>query len=165
MWGEAGECPRRAIVFLGVSTLSLDAKGRLAVPARYRHRLEESSNSRLVVTINPRERCLWMYPEPEWREIAQKLSRLPTLKPQNQLMQRLILGHALEVEMDGQGRILLTSQLREYAGLDKHAAVVGQGHKFEIWDEGLWNEQRSAWLSAAAEPSSELSAELEELAL
>jgi MraZ protein len=152
-------------VFLGVNTLSLDTKGRLAVPARYRHRLEECCNSRLVVTINPRERCLWMYPEPEWRDIAQRISRLPTLKPQNQLMQRLILGHALEVEMDGQGRILLTTQLRDYAGLAKHVAVVGQGHKFEIWDETQWDAQRSAWLAAAAEPSSELSAELEELAL
>jgi MraZ protein len=152
-------------VFLGVSTVSLDAKGRLAVPARYRQRLEECCSAQLVVTINPRERCLWMYPEPEWREIAQKLSRLPTLKPQNQLMQRLILGHALEVEMDGQGRILLSTQLRDYAALDKLVAVVVQGHNFEIWDEAHWNEQRLDWLAAAAETGSARSAELEELAL
>jgi len=152
-------------VFLGVSTVSLDAKGRLAVPARYRERLEECCSSQLVVTINPREKCLWMYPRPDWRELALKISKLPTFKPQNQLMQRLILGHAQEVEMDGQGRILLSTQLREYAALDKLVAVVGQGHKFEIWDEAHWNEQRLAWLAAAGEPDSALSTELEELAL
>lgn len=152
-------------MFLGVSTLSLDAKGRLAVPARYRARLEACCASQLVVTINPREPCLWMYPVPEWEEIARKLSRLPTLNPQNQLMQRLILGHAQEVEMDAQGRILLGAQLRDYAGLTRQAAVVGQGHKFEIWDEERWSAQRLAWLAAAGEPGPELSAELEGLAL
>lgn len=147
-------------MFLGVSTLNLDAKGRLAVPARYRERLRESSASRIVATINPREHCLWLYPETEWREIARKVSRLPTLKKQNQLLQRLLLGHASELEMDGQGRILLSSELREYAGLGKQVALVGQGHKFEIWDQSSWAENREEWLTDV-----ELSDELENMAL
>ena len=152
-------------MFLGVNTLNVDAKGRLAVPAKYRERLAECCASRVVVTINPRENCLWLYPETEWREIARKVSRLPTLKRQNQLLQRLLLGHASDMEMDGQGRILLNNELREYAGLDKRVALVGQGHKFEIWDESKWMGNREDWLAAASQRDTDLSEELENMAL
>jgi len=114
----------------------------------------------MVATINPREHCLWLYPETEWREIARKVSRLPTLNKQNQLLQRLLLGHASELEMDGQGRILLSNELREYAGMSKQVALVGQGHKFEIWDQSTWSEHREEWLTDV-----ELSEELENMAL
>ena len=95
-------------MFLGVNTLNLDAKGRLAIPAKHRDTLAQCCASRVVVTINPNadDQCLWLYPENEWREIARKLSRLPTMKRQNQLIQRLMLGHASELELDSQGRIL-----------------------------------------------------------
>lgn len=152
-------------MFLGVSTLNLDAKGRLAIPAKHRERLTETSGARVVVTVNPREHCLWLYPESEWSEIARKVSRLPTLNRQNQLLQRLLLGHAAELEMDGQGRILLTNELREYAHMDKRVALVGQGHKFEIWDGARWTENREDWLTEANKPDSDLSGELENMAL
>ena len=151
-------------MFLGVNTLNLDAKGRMAVPARYRDALKDHG-ARVVVTINPRERCLWLYPESEWTEIAGKLSRLPTLKPQNLRMQRLLLGHALELEMDGQGRILISNELREYAGLEKRVSLVGQGHKFEIWGADAWLDSRDAWLAEAQDQASELSEELEGMSL
>lgn len=152
-------------MFLGVNTLNLDAKGRLAIPAKHRESLAEMAASRVVVTINPREHCLWLYPENEWRDIARKVSRLPTLKRQNQLLQRLLLGHASELEMDSQGRILLATELREYAGMDKRVAIVGQGHKFEIWSEASWTENRESWMAEANQTDSELSEGLESMTL
>lgn len=150
-------------MFLGVTTLNLDAKGRMAIPAKHRDALADCCGSRVVVTINPREHCLWLYPENEWREIARKLSRLPTMNRQNQLLQRLLLGHASELEMDGQGRILLSPELREYAGLGKRTSLVGQGHKFEIWDESAWAGKREEWLGEANDAASDLSEQLSEM--
>ncbi len=152
-------------MFLGVSTLNLDAKGRMAIPAKYRDALADCCASRVVVTINPREHCLWLYPETEWAEIARKVARLPTLNRQNQILQRLLLGHASELEMDGQGRILLSAELRDYARLGKKVSLIGQGHKFEIWDaEGMLSE-REGWLGEASLTDGEISGELSELRL
>lgn len=147
-------------MFLGVNTLNLDTKGRMAIPAKYRDALAHTGVVRVVVTINPREHCLWLYPENEWHEIARKLSRLPTLQAQNQLLQRLLLGHAAEAELDAQGRILLPTELRDYAGLGKKVSLVGQGHKFEIWDETAWTQNRESWLAEAGEVVAELSEDL-----
>jgi len=152
-------------VFLGVSTLNLDAKGRMAIPAKYRDALAECCASRVVVTINPREHCLWLYPEAEWNEIARKVAQLPTLNRQNLILQRLLLGHASELEMDGQGRILLSSELREYARLGKKISLIGQGHKFEIWDAGGMLAEREGWLDEASISDEDLSDELSELRL
>ena len=143
-------------MFQGVSTLNLDTKGRMAIPARHRDVLTHDGVARVVVTINPREHCLWLYPENEWEDIAYKLSRLPSLRPQTQLLQRLLLGHAVEAELDAQGRILLSTELREYAALGKKVSLVGQGHKFEIWNEATWAEQRETWLTEADVALSEL---------
>jgi len=147
-------------VFLGVNTLNLDAKGRMAIPAKHRDAL---ADARVVVTVNPQEHCLWLYPENEWREIARKLSRLPTMDRQNRLLQRLLLGHASELDLDAQGRILLSPELREYAALGKKVSLVGQGHKFEIWDEQAWAGSREEWLSEANDLGSELSDQLGEM--
>ena len=147
-------------MFLGVSTLNLDAKGRMAIPAKQRDQL---SNARVVVTVNPQEHCLWLYPEDEWREIARNVSRLPEMVRQNRLLKRLLLGHASELDLDGQGRILLSPELRDYAGLDKRVALVGQGHKFEIWDEQAWAGSREEWLAEANDIGSELSGQLSEM--
>jgi MraZ protein len=152
-------------VFLGASTLNLDAKGRMAVPAKYRDALAECCGSRVVVTINPTEHCLWLYPETEWNEIARKVASLPSLVRKNQLLQRLLLGHASELEMDGQGRILLSSELREYARLGKKASLIGQGHKFEIWDADGMGDEREGWLGEASQLGEDLSDELAGLRL
>jgi MraZ protein len=152
-------------VFLGVNTLNLDAKGRMAIPAKYRDELADCCASRVVVTISPSDKCLLLYPDSEWREIARKVSRLPNVNRQNRLLQRLLLGHATELEMDGQGRILLAPALRDYASLDKRVAVVGEGHRFEIWNEQTWLDNREGWLAEAGDPNSVLSDELAELSL
>lgn len=154
-------------MFQGVNTLNLDAKGRMAIPAKYRDTLAQTCASQMVVTINPnpRDKCLWLYPENEWREIARKVSRLPNMKRQTQLIQRLILGHASEVELDGQGRILLSPELRGYAGLDKRVALVGQVQKFEVWSADTWAENRDSWSAEALGDESLLSEELGDLSL
>lgn len=150
-------------MFLGVNTLNLDAKGRMAIPAKHREALADCCASRIVVTINPTEKCLWMYPENEWHEIAAKLSRLPTLNRQNQTLQRMLLGHASELEMDGQGRILLSTELREYAQMTKKIWVVGEGHKFEIWSDELWQANLPGWMDEAASLEDELPADLSQM--
>lgn len=93
-------------MFRGVNRLNLDAKGRLAVPTRFRGRLQECCASELVVTID-RDHCLLIYPLPEWQEIERKLMRLPSFNKATRNLQRLLVGHATDVEMDGQGRVLL----------------------------------------------------------
>ena len=154
-------------MFLGVSTLNLDAKGRLAVPAKHRETLAECCASRVVVTVNPdpENQCLWLYPENEWREVARKLSRLPSMNRANQAIQRLMLGHASELEFDGQGRILLSNELREFATLGKRVALVGQVHKFEIWDVDAWTGNREQWQAAMLSDDGGLSEELAGLTL
>ncbi len=150
--------------FRGINNVSLDVKGRMAMPARYRERLLESCGGRLVVTID-RDHCLLVYPLPEWEIIETRLNQLPSLNRQARLLQRLYIGHATELDMDAQGRILLPLMLREYAGLGKKIVLIGQGRKFEIWDETLWNESQEAWVEAVQSNEGELPASLEELSL
>lgn len=149
-------------MFRGVSAINVDAKGRMAMPAKYRDRLQECCNNRLVLTVDL-DRCLLLFPETDWEQFERKLMSLPTLNPRTRRLQRLFLGHASECEIDNQGRILLPQLLREYAGLDKHVVLVGQGAKFELWDEKSWNENREAWLAEEAASTEELPAELETL--
>jgi MraZ protein len=100
----------------------------------------------VVLTIDTEERCLLLYPLLGWEEIERKLAGLPSFNPAARRIQRLLIGHATDIEMDGHGRILLPPLLREYAGLQKNAVLVGQGRKFELWDEAHWNESRGRWL-------------------
>lgn len=135
-------------MFRGVSILNLDAKGRLAIPARYREQLQACCASRLVITVDA-DHCLLIYPEPNWVEIERKLERLPSFNPTARKLQRLYIGHAQDVEMDAQGRVLLPPSLRSFASLDKRVALVGQSNKFELWDEDAWVGRRDQWLNEA----------------
>ncbi len=132
--------------FRGVSNLSLDAKGRIVLPARYRERLAEFCHSQLVVTIDTDQPCLLIYPLPEWELIEEKIEALPSFNPTTRRIQRLLIGHATEVEVDANGRMLLSNPLRDYAQLGKKVVLIGQGKKFELWDETLWNERMESWL-------------------
>ena len=129
-------------MFRGANLANMDAKGRIVLPTRYRAYLQDGS----IVTIDTEERCLLLYPQKVWEEIESKLAALPSYNAQARRIQRLLIGHATEVELDAQGRMLLPPLLREYAGLDKRAVLVGQGKKIEIWAEAHWNESRSQWL-------------------
>ncbi len=154
-------------MFQGVSTLSLDAKGRLAVPAKHRESLAASGPARVVVTVNPMstDACLWLYPEADWRHVVRQLTDLPAFDPQAQAMRRLMIGYASEHELDGQGRILISQEQRDFAGLGKRVALVGQGKLFEIWDEGVWQESQKRWLAKLGEEGGGLSEGLRGLVL
>jgi len=149
-------------VFRGATKVTLDAKGRLAIPTRHRERLSARCEGQLVATVD-RDYCLLIYPFPDWEEIERKLVRLPSLNRQARRLQRLMVGYATELEIDAHGRILLPKELREFAGLGRQAILIGQGNKFELWDEESWNEKRDAWLGEDDEV--DLPAELESLSL
>jgi len=150
--------------FRGINNISIDAKGRMAMPARYRECLLEGCGGRLVVTVD-QDHCLLVYPLPEWEIIENKLIALPSLNKQARLLQRLLIGHATELDMDAQGRILLPNMLREFAGLNKKAVIIGQGKKLEIWDEDTWSVNQEEWVAAVQADEGELPAALEELSL
>ncbi len=126
-------------MFRGVATFNLDAKGRMAIPAKFRKHLDACCEGRLMVTVDHADNCLQLYPMPEWSNVEQKLSELPSLNPQVRRLKRMLLGNATECEMDKNGRILLPTKLREFAGLDKNTVMIGQGNKFELWNEATWN--------------------------
>lgn len=150
-------------MFRGANKLTLDAKGRMVMPTRYRERLLERCGGKLVITVD-KDQCLLIYPLPDWEEIERKLMRLPTLNPQARRLQRLMVGHATDLELDGHGRVLLPPSLREYGLLTRDAVLVGQGVRFELWDEARWNERRDEWL-ASEDTATDLPAELETLSL
>ena len=154
IWGQG------SAVFRGFNPINIDEKGRLAVPTRYRAELRECCDQQLVLTVS-QDKCLLLYPLPEWEDIERKLSKLSSLDKKAKRLQRLLIGHATECEMDSQGRVLIAEPLRNFAGLEKRVVLVGQGNKFEIWDEDTWNRCRDEWL--ADENMDDLSPELSSL--
>ncbi|MCB6183488.1 division/cell wall cluster transcriptional repressor MraZ [Leeia sp. TBRC 13508] len=147
--------------FRGSATLNLDSKGRLAIPARYRDSLAEVSQGKLVLTADP-SKCLLLYPEPEWGPIEERLNQVSSFNPQLRAYQRVVVGYAEDVEMDSAGRILVSPELRAFAGLDKRVVLIGQGKKFELWDELGWQRQCDVALEYSANG---LPAELEGFSL
>jgi MraZ protein len=152
-------------VFRGVNGVNIDVKGRIVVPTRYRDRLLQESRGCVVLTIDTEERCLLLYPIAAWEEIENKLAALPSFNPAARRIQRLLIGHATEAELDSQGRILLPPLLREYAGLSKKTVLVGQGKKFELWDEEHWQERRSKWLDEECNDETNIPDEMKSLSL
>lgn len=152
-------------MFRGVNALQLDDKGRMTIPAHHRDALKVDSEGQLVITIDTEERCLLLYPLSEWEGIEHKIERLPSFNPAARRIQRLLIGHATEVELDTQGRLLLPPLLRDYAGLQKGVVLIGQGKKFEIWDQKRWNEGREQWLSQGLGETEALPLDLQSLSL
>ena len=126
--------------FRGLNKLSVDAKGRVAMPKAHRDVLLENEITELMVTGSPAG-CLNMYLKDEWLELEQKLMSVPNISKEVQKLQRLYVGTAALVELDGTGRMLLSSELRGLAGIDRKAMLIGQGSKFEIWDEVRWERE------------------------
>lgn len=149
----------------GANTLNLDSKGRLAIPSRYREAILERCNGQMVVTVNnTKESCLWLYPLDEWQKVEQKIVALPSFDPNHLTLKRFLLGYASDVDMDASGRILLPAHLREFGMMSKSVLLVGQGNKFEIWSEELWNARRSQWQEEEMDLKN-LSVEMEQLSL
>ena len=125
--------------FRGVTHLSLDAKSRVAIPARHRDALARP-RGRLVLTADP-SRCLLVYPLTTWEPIQARLMSLSSFDERIRALQRLLVGHADDVELDSSGRILVPPALRAFASLDKSVVLVGQGHRFELWGHAQWQAQ------------------------
>lgn len=126
-------------MFRGIAQLNLDSKGRLAVPARHRDLLLERCAGHLVITADA-DRCLLVYPLPDWELIQEKLEGLSNLDPRVRDLQRRLIGFAVDVDMDNAGRVLIAPALRQFAQLDKSVVLVGQGKKFELWNQESWEQ-------------------------
>jgi MraZ protein len=134
-------------MFRGATSLSLDAKNRLAVPIKHREALQLNCAGNLVLTAHP-HRCLLLYPQAAWEPIQTKMMALSSFDKQSSSLQRLLVGFAEDIALDSAGRILVSPVLREFATLDKEVMLVGQGSHFEIWDMVAWRKQLSQVLES-----------------
>jgi len=130
----------------GVTNLNLDDKGRMAIPSRYRPFLSENCEGHLIITVD-HSQCLLIYPLPDWEVVEQKLAKLSSFNKHSRRLQRLLLGHATDVDMDSSGRLLVPPPLRKYAAIEKQVVLTGQGNKFELWDEQKWNMNCEEWMN------------------
>ena len=157
---KSGAGAVRSVMFRGATKVALDAKGRMAIPTRYRERLAARCAGEIVITVD-KDHCLLIYPLPDWEELERKLVRLPSMHKVARRIVRIMVGYATEVDIDANGRILVSRELRDFAGLEKQAVLIGQGNKFELWDEETWIEKRDAWL--AEDDDGDLPADLESI--
>ena len=148
-------------MFQGAAALSLDAKGRFAIPARHREALASPANGRLVLTAHP-HRCLLLYPETAWEPIRDKVLATSSFNLQAAAIKRLLVGNARDEAMDAAGRLLIAPELRQFAQLEKQIWLVGQGSHFEVWSDAGWRQQQEAVFALADQG---LPAGLEDLAL
>ncbi len=144
-------------MFQGVYYSNLDDKGRLAIPARHRELLQQYESEALVVTVHHQTHCLVVRPLSVWERLALQIQRLPNVSPEVQLFQRKLLGYAQELAPDGNGRVLLNTSLRKYAGLEKRAAVAGLGERLEIWDSTAWDREMGRPMDSVPEELGDLS--------
>ncbi len=121
-------------MFIGEYNHSLDGKGRLAIPAKFRSQLKGGA-----VVTRGLDNCLFLYPKKQWLELADKLSKLPISQANTRAFSRLMLAGAMDVDFDNQGRIMVPEYLRKFAGLTKKAVVAGLYDRLEVWDEKKWN--------------------------
>jgi len=126
-------------VFQGASSLSLDAKGRLSVPTRHRDVLSAIAQGQLTITCHPHG-CLMIFPRPEWEKFRERIAALPMSA---QWWKRMFLGNAMDVELDGTGRVLVSPELRDAASITKETMLLGLGNHFELWDKATY-EAKSA---------------------
>lgn len=149
-------------MFRGMTEISLDDKGRITLPSRYRAMLQALPQSDCVLTIDIDASCLLLYPFQVWESIERQIECLPSFDPHARKLQRLFIGHACEISMDKLGRMLIPTPLREYAQLEKEVVLLGQGKKFELWGAHKWQQQRQQWLT---EETTGLSASLLSISL
>lgn len=136
--------------FHGAAVITLDAKGRIAIPTRYRSALLDGGRN-LVLSAHP-DGCALIYPPSAWEPVRARVEAFPSFHPQASWWKRLLLGFEEHVEPDASGRILLSPALRMHAKLERDAMMVGQGHYFELWDSGVWSAKLSEALSGPVAP-------------
>lgn len=148
-------------MFFGETAINLDAKGRLAIPVRYRDAIQEQCGGRMVLTYSAFDSgALWLYPEQEWERVRDEVTSLSTFNPGHRSLQRRLVGSAAAVAPDGAGRILLPQTLRQVTGLEKHVVLLGMGSRFEIWNEAILNQKRVEEERSLSEAASEEMARL-----
>jgi MraZ protein len=136
--------------FHGATVITLDAKGRLAVPTRHRDALLDSGRT-LVLTAHP-DGCALVYPEAAWEPVRAQVEKFPAFHAQASWWKRLLLGFEEHVQPDGSGRVLVSAALRMHAKLEREAMLVGQGRYFELWDPGVWRAKLSGALPGTGSP-------------
>ena len=142
-------------MFRGIHNINLDAKGRLAIPTRYRGTINDQSTGNMIITVDPGENCLLLYPLSAWNDIEKQINDLPAFQKNSRRVQRLLVGHAEDIQMDKNGRILISQPLRVIAELDKKVTMIGQGKKFEIWGNDHWESKVSKWRTEDTDESEE----------
>ena len=142
-------------MFKGIHNINLDGKGRLTMPTKYRNTISDQSSNNMVVTIDSEEKCLLLYPATIFSNIERKINDLPSFTKNHRRIQRLIIGHAEDLELDSSGRILLPKPLRLVAEMSKKITLIGQGEKFEIWSDDIWNNRVNKWRSEETDESEE----------
>jgi MraZ protein len=143
-------------VFFGETAINLDAKGRLAIPMRYRDSIQEVCGGHLVLTYSAFDSgALWLYPEDEWKRVRDEVTGLSTFNSAHRSLQRRLVGSASGTEPDGNGRIQLPLTLRQVAGLEKRVVLLGMGSRFEIWNETVLNQKRVEEEKSLSEVASE----------
>ena len=150
-------------MFFGETAINLDAKGRMAVPTRYRDDLDAACAGKLVLTYSAFDAgCLWLYPQPEWERVREQVMGLSTFNPSHRSLQRRLVGSATQMEPDGNGRLLLPLTLRQVADLEKRVVMMGMGQRFEIWNETVLNQRR---IEEEKEMQAQASSEMAQLVL
>ena len=140
-------------MFKGIHNINLDGKGRLTIPTKYRNTITDQSNGSMVVTMDTEEKSLLLYPSTIWATIEKKINDLPSFSKNHRRIQRILIGHAEDLDIDSAGRILLSKPLRLAADMTKKITLIGQGQKFEIWNEDTWNTKVNNWRSEETDES------------
>ena len=153
------------MLFRGVSSINMDAKGRMALPVRFRELIQEASAGRVVLTIDPADHCLLLYPLNLWEGVQAQVDALPNMDPASRNLQRQLIGYATDLELDGSGRLLLPPVLRAEGRLEKKLILLGQGKKLEIWAEEIWQARLDAMRADAGKPSGETAVGLQSISL
>ncbi len=151
------------MLLTGQQTTALDAKGRLTIPARFRAVLDESCQGQLVVTVNHDRESLLLYPRHEYEQRAQIINKLSDFDPLERRLKLLFIGHAFDLELDNNARVLVPPRLREIVGITRDVVLVGQHHKLELWDETAWTRKLDSLFTIGSEVG--MSEKLKSLAL
>ena len=152
-------------MFRGIHKVTIDSKGRFAVPTRIRELLSNEQMLELVITLNPWDRALWIYPLFEWERIENILSKLSDFDKQTRRTKQIMRGYASDCVLDQQGRILLSHEIRTLTGIEKETILLGQGNKLEVWDALVWREERDLWLESVGDETISSSSGLDSLSL
>ena len=151
-------------MFRLITPINLDAKGRVGLPAKFRDRVTDRCDGHMVLTVHPFDRCLLLYPLTDWEVIEAQVNALPnSTSRQARRLQHLMVGYATELDLDAANRLLLPAMHRDHAELDKRLILVGQGQKFEVWNEARWTSMTEAYLNEPVD--ADASVELTNLSL